>query len=78
MVGLLTVLPLIQKYYLDGTQPYLSLSNFQSTILSPLTFESHSGEIQHYVIKFVNDLWQVGGFLRVLRFPPPIETTTTI
>ena len=24
--------------------------------------------IQHYVIKFVSDLWQVGGFL---RFPPP-------
>jgi hypothetical protein len=26
--------------------------------------------IQHYVIKFVNDLRQVGGFLRVLWFPP--------
>jgi hypothetical protein len=25
--------------------------------------------IQHYVIKFVSDLRQVGGFLRVLRFP---------
>ena len=34
-------------------------------------FESCSGEvysIQHYVIKFVSDFWQVGGFL---RFPPP-------
>jgi hypothetical protein len=28
--------------------------------------------------KFVSDLWQVGGFLRVLRFPPPINLTTTI
>jgi hypothetical protein len=28
--------------------------------------------IQHYGIKFVSDLWQVGGFLLVLRFPPPI------
>ena len=28
--------------------------------------------IQHYVIKFVRDLRQVGGFLRLLRFPPPI------
>ena len=27
--------------------------------------------IQHYVIKFVSYLRQVGGFLRVLRFPPP-------
>ena len=26
---------------------------------------------QHYVIKFVNDLRQVGGFFLVLRFPPP-------
>ena len=31
--------------------------------------------IQHYVIKFVSELRQVGGFL---RFPPPIELTTTI
>ena len=29
--------------------------------------------IQQYVIKFVSDLRQVGGFLRVLRFPPPIK-----
>jgi hypothetical protein len=29
--------------------------------------------IQQYVIKFVNDLQQVGGFLRVLRCPPPIK-----
>jgi hypothetical protein len=31
--------------------------------------------IQHYVIKFVSDLRQVGGFLRLLRFPPPIKLT---
>ena len=29
--------------------------------------------IQHYVIKFVSDLIQVGGVIRVLRFPPPIN-----
>jgi hypothetical protein len=34
--------------------------------------------IQHYVIKFVNDWRQVGGFLRVLRFPPQIKLTATI
>jgi hypothetical protein len=33
---------------------------------------------QHYVIKFVSDLRQVGGFLRVLQFPPPIKLTATI
>ena len=32
--------------------------------------------IQHYVIKFVSDLLQVGGFLPVLRFPPPINWPT--
>ena len=36
-------------------------------------FNSHSGRcVQHYVIKFVSDLQQVCGFLRVLWFPPPI------
>ena len=34
--------------------------------------------IQYYLIKFVSDLRQVGGFLRVLRFPTPIKLTTTI
>ena len=34
--------------------------------------------IQHYVIKFVSDLQQVGGFLWVLWFPPPIKLTVTI
>ena len=42
-------------------------------------FESRSGRgVQHYVIKFVIDLRQVGGFLQVLRCPPPIKLTTTI
>jgi hypothetical protein len=34
--------------------------------------------IQHCVIKFVSDFRQVGGFLRVLRFAPPIKLTATI
>jgi hypothetical protein len=34
--------------------------------------------VQHYVIKFVSDLWQVSVFLWVLRFPPPIRLTSTI
>ena len=29
--------------------------------------------IQHHVTKFVSDLRQLGGFLRALRFPPPIK-----
>jgi hypothetical protein len=31
--------------------------------------------MQHYVIKFVSDLRQLGGFLLVLRFPPAIKLT---
>jgi len=34
--------------------------------------------IQHYVIKFVSDLWQVGCFLLILQFPPPKKMTATI
>jgi hypothetical protein len=29
-------------------------------------------------IKFVGDLWQVDGFLRVLQFPPSIKLIATI
>jgi len=40
--------------------------------------ESRSGQgVKHYAIKFVSDLRQIGGFLRVLRFPPPIKLTAT-
>jgi hypothetical protein len=42
----------------------------------PLSCEVNS--LQHYMIKFVSDLWQVDGFLRVLWFPPPIKLTATI
>ena len=34
--------------------------------------------IQHYVIKFVSDVRQVSGFLRILWFPPAMKLTTTI
>jgi hypothetical protein len=43
--------------------------------------ESRSGDVyslQHYVIKFVSDLRHVGGFLTLLRFPPPIKLIATI
>ena len=40
---------------------------------NPVPDELYS--MQHYVIKFVSDLQQVGGFH---RFPPPIKLTATI
>ena len=33
---------------------------------------------QHFVIKLVSDLRQVGGFLLVIWFPPSIKLTATI
>ena len=43
---------------------------------NPVQCEVYS--IQHYVIRFVSDLGQVGGFLRVLRLPLPIKLAVTI
>jgi hypothetical protein len=40
--------------------------------LNPVHHEVYS--IQHYVIKFVSNLRQVGGFLLVLWFPPSHKT----
>ena len=34
--------------------------------------------IQHYMITFVSDLGQVGGFHWLIGFPSPIELTATI
>jgi hypothetical protein len=48
-------------------------------ITTDVEVESRSDrDVQHYVIKFVNDLRQVSGFLRVLRFPPPIKLTAML
>jgi hypothetical protein len=61
--------------------------DFQLAVLSmPITTEVVSSNLMHgevysilhYVIKFVSDLRQVCGFLRVFRFPPPIKLTATI
>ena len=43
---------------------------------NPAYGEMHS--IQHYLIKFVCDLRQVDGFLRVLWFLPPVKLTAMI
>jgi hypothetical protein len=51
----------------------LAQKNFFGPAKGLLSFQA-----LHYVIKFVSDLRQVSGFLRVLRFPPPIKLTATI
>ena len=40
----------------------------------PITNDVVSSNLEHYVIKFVRDLRQVGSFLCVLRFPPSKKT----
>ena len=64
-------------WYLDLQLPVQSVpitTNFVSS--NPIHDEVYS--IQHYVIKFVSDFGHVGGFLRVLWFPPPITLTAMI
>jgi len=60
----------------ENHRPFSSHGQTLSHIVVSSTGEVYS--IQHYVINFVNDLRQVGGFLRELRFPPPIKLTATI
>ena len=48
------------------------------TITTNVVLSNPAQSTQHYVLKFVNDLRQVGWFLRALRFPPPIKLTTMI
>ena len=49
--------------------------NITTNVVSSNPAQGAVYSIQHYVIKFVNDLRQVGAFLRVLQFPPPIKLT---
>jgi len=59
-------------WWLDLQLPMQSVSIITNVVSSnPACGEVYS--MQHYVIKFVNELRQVGGFLWVLRFPSPIN-----
>ena len=63
---------IIHDYYEN-----MSFNLIYETNLTNL-FMEQTYSIQHYVIQFFSDMRQVGGFLRVLRFPPPIKLTATI
>ena len=47
----------------------------QSMPITTNVMSSNLPQAQHYVIKFVSDLWQVRGFLCALRFLLPIKLT---
>jgi hypothetical protein len=69
------------KNYLFKSKPVCIINSEIRGFGSRCFTESRSGEvylIQKYVIKFASDVWEVGGFLRVLRFPTPIKLTATI
>jgi hypothetical protein len=53
-------------FYLLFFQDYMLAASTEQTILSCI------------LAMFVSDFRQVGGFLQVLRFPPPIKLTATI
>jgi hypothetical protein len=40
---------------------------FTTKVVSSNPVHGELYSIQHYVIKFISDLWQVGGFLRFLH-----------
>jgi len=64
-------------WQLDLQLPVQSVPIITKVVNSnPVHGEVHS--IQYYVIKFVSDLRQVGGFLRVFRFLPPIKLTSRL
>jgi gamma-glutamylcyclotransferase (GGCT)/AIG2-like uncharacterized protein YtfP len=63
---------MIRKYDLMQAVP------ITTNVVSSNSVHGEVYMIQHYVIKFFSDLRQVGGFLRVLRFPPPKKLTATI
>ena len=58
-------------WWFDLQLPMQSVPITTKVSLNPVHGEVYS--IQHCVINFVSDLPQVGGFFRVLRFPPPIK-----
>jgi hypothetical protein len=64
-------------WQLDLQLPVQSVHTITKVVRSnPVRGEVYS--IQRYVIEFVSDLRQVGGFLWVFRFPLPIKLTVTI
>jgi hypothetical protein len=63
---------------LYGSWIHNFLCNLTTIVVSLYPAHGEVYAIEHYVIKFVSDMQQVCGFLRVLWFPPPIKLTATI
>ena len=62
-----------------GNQEDLYIHVICSTCTSRITYKNwHTYICTYYMIKFGSDLRQVSGFLRALRFPPPIKLTAMV
>ena len=61
-----------------GFTTIYAISAFATKVVNSNPANGDMYSIQHYVIKLVNDLRQVGGFLPAFRFPPPIKLTTML
>ena len=64
-------------WYLDLHLP-MQLVPITTNVVSSSPAYGEVYSIHRYVINFVSDLRQVGGFIRVLRFPQPINLIATI
>ena len=68
---------IVIEWQLDFLLPVQSVA-IAIIVVSSNSTHGRVYSIQHYVIKFVSDLRQVGGFPQVLLFPSPIKLTATI
>ena len=70
-------LKIIVRQFLSPFHKGYLTTNFNLTTKITLTIKilPQVYSIQHYVIKFVNDLGQVSSFLRVTQFSPSIKLT---
>ena len=61
-----------------GLQLSMQSEHITTKVMSSNPAHGEVYSIQHYVVKFVGDLRQFGGFFRILQFPPSIKLFATI
>ena len=63
----------MQNYCKEGRGRTRMVVGYTTTCAIIALMSGEMCSIQHHVITFVSDLRLVGGFLLVLRLPPPIK-----
>ena len=69
---------MIVIFWLLDLQLHMQSVPITNNVVSSNSAHGEVHSIQHYVIKFVSDLRQVGGILQILRFPPLLKRTAMI